>query len=252
MLRRLFVQQLRQSGYSEEDIHPRMMQRYPYWRLAYCCSAMVVLAFAILLVSCITLLVVWLLLKDLDPVIGIMFSALLSTLLAAILIPCTQYVIDALVSALYFRLYTSRGEALNRADFAKLARDNPDTYKLITRQSCIGYCYDICFRILKTLQVGTIFITAVPVPEAQRNLCSQFQYTAHMLYENRGWVFDPATYRQYRKDEYASIYGIPWEYDRFTWEDVRNISYDEFRRTKGYEFAKYCAEHDCHERFSYL
>lgn len=142
---------------------------------------------------------------------------------------------------LYNRLYAQRGNALSKQDFKKIEEKDDILYKCITSCLCHGYCYSICFAILKTLKKGKIKFIAIK--ELTGSNCP---YTMHVLYENNGWIFDTYNQRQYPVEK-ALILHKAIIYKDFSYEDIKGLSYEEFRDKNYDELDEWCTKHDCYQ-----
>ena len=145
---------------------------------------------------------------------------------------------------LYNRIYAQRGKAISKQDFKKIQCESNDLYQVITSHLCHGYCYAICFEILKVLKTGNIkFIAVRKIKDADEETET---YTMHVLYEKNGWVFDTYNQHQYSVEKDIALHkGIV--YKDFYYEDIKGLTYDEFRDKTYDELAKWCKEHDCYQ-----
>lgn len=123
---------------------------------------------------------------------------------------------------LYSSLYTKKGKAISKKDFETIEKENDNLYDLITTQGCKGYCYSICFNILRVLKKGTMKFMAIKGHDEDK------EYTMHVLYVNNDWAFDTNSQRQFPLEELINIYEAK-VYKDFTFEDIKGISYDDFR-----------------------
>lgn len=153
-------------------------------------------------------------------------------------------VFKTLISArLYSSLYTVKGKAILSEDFSKIKEENERLYEHIMSQKCRGYCYAICFNILKCLKKGKIKFIAVKSLKADE---TNKYYTMHVLYVNGDWCFDTYSQKQYLVDELMRSFKAK-EYTSYSYSDVESKSYEDFRKEKYPELKKWCEENDCHQ-----
>lgn len=147
---------------------------------------------------------------------------------------------------LYNRLYAQRGKAISKQDFKKIEQENYDLYQVITTSLCHGYCYGICFEILKVLKSGNIKFLAVKKLNSEDG---KETHTMHVLYENNGWTFDTYNQRQYTIEKNIALHKAVI-YKDFSYEDIKGLTYDEFRDKNYKELAKWCEQHDCWQNWN--
>lgn len=72
---------------------------------------------------------------------------------------------------IYFNLCTKSGKAIEKADFEKIKEKNEELFYCIETGACKGYCYSVCFYILKALEKGNIEFVAIKeiIPENEGN-----------------------------------------------------------------------------------
>ena len=70
------------------------------------------------------------------------------------------------------------------------------------------------------------------------------KFTMHVVYVNNGWAFDPDCFLQYPIEKLKEIYKAK-VYKTFTFEDISNKSYEEFREEQGPEAEKWAINNDC-------
>lgn len=158
-----------------------------------------------------------------------------------------EFCTETLPDKLYNRIYAQRGKALSKQDFKKIQCENYDLYQVITTHLCHGYCYAICFEILKVLKTGNIkFIAVRKIKDADEETET---YTMHVLYEKNGWVFDTYNQHQYPVEKDIALHkGIV--YKDFYYEDIKGLTYEEFREKNYENFAKWCKENDCYQSWN--
>lgn len=150
-----------------------------------------------------------------------------------------------IATALYVRFYVTKGEAISKKDFKMIKEQDNRLYYLIMKQETQGYCYAICFQLLKVLKKGHIKFIAVK--EIKSNTTIIEEYTMHVLYVNNDWCFDTFSQRQYPLNyvmqcEKAKIY------KSFYPEDVE-CTYEEFRDKHAPSLEKWCSKNDCFQHW---
>lgn len=155
---------------------------------------------------------------------------------------CTNLIAEKV----YFLVCTMNGKALSRKNFKTIKNKNPKLYEFVSSSECFGYCYSICFNILKTLKKGCIEFIAVKKSSIEkededddgRNL------TVHVLYVNNGWAFDTYSQRQYPIEELHQVFKAII-YKSFNYDEIKNKSYDDFRSENVQQLAEWCNINDC-------
>ena len=150
---------------------------------------------------------------------------------------------------IYFNLYTKTGKAISRNDFRTIEYGNDDLFFFIKSGLCKGFCYAICFDILKLLGKGKIEFVAVKEIQYVYQEPKENNYTLHVLYVNNGWAFDTYSVRQYPINE---IYNLNKAIicKTFSYEDVKDVDYDEFWEKNYREVAEWCKRNNCTENWS--
>ena len=69
-------------------------------------------------------------------------------------------------------------------------------------------------------------------------------FTMHVLYVNNGWAFDTYSSRQYPIEKLHEIYKAKI-YKSFSFDEISNKSYEEFREEQEPELAKWSIDNDC-------
>ena len=157
-----------------------------------------------------------------------------------------QFTTILIPTKLYAIFYTKKGKAISKKDFKIIEKNNPELYEYITSYMCQGYCYSICFAILKTLKKGSLKFLAVKKIDGANEVIQA--YTMHVLYEKNGWIFDTYNQRQYPVEKSITLHkGIV--YKDFSYEDIKDLTYEEFIETNHEELAKWCEEHDCYQKW---
>ena len=149
-------------------------------------------------------------------------------------------------SKLYFFNVTRKGKALSKADFAKIAVKKPQLLNMIENGKCRGFCYSVCFDLLKVLQEGYIKIIAVKNIESQDGK----DYCLHVLYVNNGWAFDTYSHRQYPIKKILEIYQAK-EFMDLYFEDIRSYSLQQFIYLKGDIIGRWCEKNDISQYLAY-
>lgn len=154
---------------------------------------------------------------------------------------------DLISATLYFERYIIKGKAISKRDFSKIRKKKENVYDGIRYQRVHGFCYSVCFEILKCLEKGEIhFVATKNLPADKKD--DGKEYTMHVLYVNRTWCFDTYSQRQYPLEEVMKVFKGKI-YKRFAYEDVQRKTYDEFRDEHYEALKKWCEENDCYQRW---
>ena len=150
---------------------------------------------------------------------------------------------------IYFRFYTSKGKAISKEDFEKFKEESEDLFFFIESGLCKGFCYAICFDILKVLKKGKIEFAAVKEIKYVDEDKEESSYTLHVFYVNNGWAFDTYSVRQYPIDEIHRL-NTAIICKTFSYEDVKDLDYDEFWKKNYHEVSEWCKRNKCTENWS--
>lgn len=145
---------------------------------------------------------------------------------------------------IHFLLCTKKGKAICKKDFKIIQEKNKKLYECIEQQ-VYGYCYKVCFDVCKTLKKGSLEFLAVKeisLLDDEKN--NEKKFTMHVVYVNNGWAFDPDCFLQYPIEKLKEIYKAK-VYKTFTFEEISNKSYEEFREEQGPEAEKWAINNDC-------
>ena len=154
---------------------------------------------------------------------------------------------DLISSTLYFNRYVTKGKALSKEDFDTIREKKGNLYDGIRYQKVRGFCYSVCFMLLKCLEKGELHFVAVKnLSEDKKKDCKE--YTMHVLYVNGTWCFDTYSQTQYPLEEVMKHFKGKM-YKRFTYEDVSEKSYEEFRDEHYETLKKWCEENACYQRW---
>lgn len=153
---------------------------------------------------------------------------------------------NSITETIYFSNCTKKGNAISKDDFELIKESNKDLYFIISNQMCRRHCYLICFEILKTLKKGKIEFIAAKDFSLDDNveLDDKEDFTIHVLYINNGWAFDTFSSRQFPIEEIHKIFEAKI-YKQFSYEDVKDKSYKQFRQENIDELAKWAKMNDC-------
>ena len=176
---------------------------------------------------------------------------LLGSLLVAILfIKSFFYEILLFRKEISLKLYLTHifdGDAISIDDFDTLKEENKSLYNVITNFKSSGFCYHVCFELLKTLKKGTFWFVAT------KWACSDEEnsktYTMHALYENSNWCYDTYSMKQHPFDFALEHFGAK-KYLSFSYEDIKDLTFYEFREKTAAELKAWCEENDCYEEWS--
>lgn len=146
------------------------------------------------------------------------------------------------------KLYSSylfKGNALSKKDFEEIKIKKEILYEFITEFKAQGYCYSICFDLLKILKKGKILFVAInDVDDKKAN-----KYTMHVLYVNNDWCYDTYSQKQHPL-AYALDHFYAKKYTSFSYDDIKEKSYDEFREEQSPALKVWCEQNDCFENWS--
>lgn len=147
--------------------------------------------------------------------------------------------------SMYTTEYVLKGKALSQEDFETIKKENPELYQSLMLHQSHGYCYSICFSILKCLKKGMMLFVAVKnINKEDEN--DTHEYTMHVLYVNNQWCFDTYSQRQHPINKVLEKMGaIP--YTSFGYENIGEKTYEEFRAEHAPALEDWCNAHDCHQ-----
>lgn len=140
-----------------------------------------------------------------------------------------------------------RGNALTSDDFNILKEENEPLFNSITNFECSGFCYAVSFQLLKALKKGTFWFIAIKWNDTIN--ANPYPYTMHALYEYDNWCYDPYSMQQHQFDFALDHFGAK-KYLCFSYEDIKDMSYHEFREKTANELKVWCEANDCYEEWS--
>lgn len=149
---------------------------------------------------------------------------------------------------LYVHRYVLRGKAISKRDFYRIRNKNQELYEFIVNLKTNGYCYSICFDILECLAKGKILFVAIKISSKSSHYKYNNNYTMHVLYVFDGWCYDTYSEMQYPLEEVlerskAKIY------KSFSYKDIQEKTYYEFKEENLAELQKWCEENDCYQKW---
>lgn len=150
--------------------------------------------------------------------------------------------------SLYSSRYALKGNALSREDFEIIKKEYKKLYNMIIRQECHGYCYSICFAILKCLKKGSILFVALRCLQEEKEKIDNKDYTIHVLYVNNDWCFDTYSQRQYPLEEVLKRMCAK-TFKSFDYNAVDGKTYEEFRAEHNEELKTWCQENNCYQEW---
>ena len=149
----------------------------------------------------------------------------------------------------YFWLCTQKGNAISKKDFLKIKNDQEDLLYSIQTGACKGFCYSVCFKLLKTLEKGSIEFLAVREISFEDDEEAKNGYTLHVLYVNNGWAFDTYSVRQYPVEKFYKLEEAKL-CRTYKFQDIKDLSYDEFWESNYKDVSEWCQKNDCSETWS--
>ncbi len=153
-----------------------------------------------------------------------------------------------IVCSLYNRRYVLKGNALSREDFDTIKKEYKQLYNIILMQEVSGYCYSVCFEMLKCLKKGTILFIAAKCIQEEREENDNKEYTMHVLYVNNDWCFDTFSQRQYPLEEVLKRMRSK-TYRSFDYNAVDGKTYEEFRAEHFEALKAWCEENNCYQKW---
>lgn len=136
------------------------------------------------------------------------------------------------------------GKAITAEDLENL---DDGLVRFLATNNCQGHCYWTCFQLLKNLKKGKITFLCIEYSEKEKEE-SGHTYTAHMIYENNGWLFDTYTCKQYKREDYKKIFPAP-EWKSLSYEDIEDLSPDDFQEKYTDGFHAWCEKNDIYVKF---
>lgn len=152
-------------------------------------------------------------------------------------------------NSLYTKRYVVRGNAISKEDFEVIKKDANNLYNLITMQRTNGFCYFICFEILKCLKKGKLMFIASKVLQDEKDKNGNKDYTMHVLYVNNGWCFDTYSQMQYPVEEVLKRMRAR-TFKIFNYKTVKEMTFEEFRNKYGQELKEWCQKNNCYQIFT--
>lgn len=150
-----------------------------------------------------------------------------------------------LISAsMYSSQYVLKGNAILKDDFEIIKEEKKILYYGMMTQQVNGFCYSVCFDILKCLKKGTIQFVAIISNHAEYDN----KYTMHVLYVNDNWCYDTYSQRQYPLEEVLKRMKAK-TYTSFAYEDVAENTYEEFRSKHALALKEWCEANDCYQEW---
>lgn len=148
-------------------------------------------------------------------------------------------------ASLYFNKYVTKGKAISKKDFEDIKKADINLYSRLKQIKTEGICYWTCFELLKCLKKGHIQFVRIRVVEDDE-IKKHGKYTMHVLYVNNNWCFDTISGKQHPLEEalnrrYAKTYTI------YSYDDIKNNSYEEFKRNELAALRDWCKQNDCSE-----
>lgn len=148
---------------------------------------------------------------------------------------------------MYSSRYVLKGNAISKDDFDIIKKEKEMIYYGMMKQRVNGYCYHVCFEILKCLKKGTIQFVAVKRLKSDKTE-QHNEYTMHVLYVNNNWCYDTYSERQYPLEEVMSKMKAK-TYRSFSYADVDRKTYEEFREEHSPALIQWCKENNCYQKW---
>lgn len=145
---------------------------------------------------------------------------------------------------IYFLLCTTKGKAIRKSEFKIISKTDEKLYTFISKQMCQGYCYSVCFKICKILKKGSIEFLAIKKFLPKDYKVDKRKFAMHVIYVNNGWAFDTYSCRQYPIEKLHEIYKAKI-YKSFSFDEISNKSFEEFKKEVKPELTKWSIENDC-------
>ena len=153
-----------------------------------------------------------------------------------------------ITSSLYTSRYVLKGNALSREDFETIKKEKKSLYNIIMMQDAQGYCYSVCFEMLKCLKKGTILFVAVKCIQDEKEENDNKDYTMHVLYVNNDWCFDTYSQRQFPLEEVLKRMKAK-TFTSFDYDAVEGKTYEEFRAEHIEALKRWCQENNCYQKW---
>ena len=154
--------------------------------------------------------------------------------------------LENIFQKLYSR-YITYGKAISETDLSTIKEKNENLHLYITKYKAQTHCYPVCFLILKALQKGNFLFIAVKNFEYQKVDNNNF-YTMHALYVHDDWCYDTISGIQHPLDMILKHFQGK-EYMYISYDDVKDLTYDEFREKYADGLNLWCKENDCYVSF---
>lgn len=157
---------------------------------------------------------------------------------------------NLVASTMYFSRYVMKGKALSKDDFDIVEKEQKKIYYGMKTLQVNGFCYSVCYELLKCLKKGTIQFVAIKLLEAEKdeeNGTNNY-YTMHVLYVNNNWCYDTYSQMQYPLEEVIKRTNAK-VYKSFTYDDVKDKTYEDFRTEHGPALREWCKANDCYQKW---
>lgn len=147
---------------------------------------------------------------------------------------------------IYVSQCVSKGRAISKSDFEIIKKVNSKLYNSIMNLEVHGYSYTVCFDLLKYLKKGNFML--IGVKRLNKDEISKNKYTVQALYVYNNWCFDTYSQMQYPLEEVLRRTGAK-VYKSFSYDDVKDKSYVEFRALNVVALQDWCYENDVFQRW---
>lgn len=153
---------------------------------------------------------------------------------------------NLIASTMYFSRHVLKGDAISKDDFKIIEKEQDKLYYLMKTLQVHGFCYGVCFELLKCLKKGTLQFVAVKQLEAEKEESGNNYYTMHVLYVNNNWCYDTYSQMQYPVEEVIRRTNAK-TYKSFTYDDIKDKTHEDFRAEHIKELKEWCDANDCYQ-----
>lgn len=153
---------------------------------------------------------------------------------------------EKLFLSIYVSQYVYNGRAISNSDFETIKKTNQRLYNDIINLRVHGNSYRVCFDLLKCLKKGEFML--IGVKRLEKNSIIKNEYTVQALYVYNNWCYDTYSEMQYPLEEVLNR-TCAKVYKSFSYDDVKDKSYLEFRALNVVSLQDWCYENDVFQRW---
>ena len=148
-----------------------------------------------------------------------------------------------ITNKMYCSKYVLKGNAISKEDWNIIKNESKLVYNSIMNHQVSGYCYYVCFELLRHLKKGHLKFIAIKTMDSQKKETPN-NYTIHVLYVNNGWCFD--TYSERQQPLFEVLKRLKAKnYATFEFKDIEGKTYEEFKEEHDSKLKEWCKNNGC-------